>query len=153
VWDALLRHEVGSSTFSRTLFFLRGYGARVGGAPRGSLPESIERFGFVRVSETPGEELVFGIAGRFWRWDGDLRRLAGAQAFLDFAEDGCVKGAWNIRVEGVAEGRTRLSTETRVQAFGPSARRKFRIYWSVIAPFSGLIRRGLLRGVARRAET
>src|SRR5262249_41513191 len=138
VWDALRRHDVWSSPLSRVLFVLRGYGGRAVRASAGNFPERLERFGFVRLSETPGGELVFGVAGRFWRPDGDLRRFADAREFLAFAEEGCVKGAWSLRVESAGEGDggsrlTRLSTETRVQAFGESARRKFRIYWSVIA--------------------
>lgn len=45
-----------------------------------------------------------------------------------------------------------LSTETRIQYFGPAARHKFRLYWFFIGPFSGAIRVGLLRGIRRRAE-
>ena len=95
---------------------------------------------------------MFGIAGRFWRLDGDLRRLADRDAFLAFDEEGCVKGAWNLRVEPMGDGTTELSTETRVAYLGSDARRKFRVYWTLVGPFSGLIRRSLLRGVRRRAE-
>jgi hypothetical protein len=63
-----------------------------------------------------------------------------------------VKAAWNLRVVDSAPGKSRVTTETRVLSFGPSARRKFRLYWGVIGPFSGAIRVGLLRGVRRRAE-
>jgi hypothetical protein len=45
-----------------------------------------------------------------------------------------------------------LSTETRVHVADPAARRKFRRYWFVIRPFSGLIRILLLRAARRRAE-
>ena len=45
-----------------------------------------------------------------------------------------------------------LSTETRIQYFGAAARRKFRLYWTLVGPFSGLIRRALLRGVRQQAE-
>jgi hypothetical protein len=45
-----------------------------------------------------------------------------------------------------------LSTETRILCFGENARRTFRLYWTFVGPFSGLIRRGLLRGVRARAE-
>jgi hypothetical protein len=100
----------------------------------------------------PERELVFGIAGRFWRLDGDLRRLADRDAFAAFHEEGCVKGAWNLRVEPSDGGASRLSTETRIVGFGLAARRKFRLYWAVVGPFSGLVRRALLRGVRRRAE-
>jgi hypothetical protein len=99
-----------------------------------------------------GEELVFGLAGRFWQFDGGLERIAGSGDFRAFAKDGCVKTAWNLRVTETGPEKSLLTTETRVKCFGPSARRKFRFYWALIAPFSGAIRTGLLRGVKRRAE-
>jgi len=100
----------------------------------------------------PGRELVFGLAGRFWRPNGDLRRIADRDAFLAFSEDGCVKAAWNLRI-GTADARgCELTTETLIQCFGATARRSFRLYWSIIRPFSGALRRSLLRGVKRRAE-
>jgi hypothetical protein len=48
---------------------------------------------------------------------------------------------------------TLLETETRVLATGPRAKRAFAAYWLVVRPGSGLIRRELLRAVARRAES
>jgi hypothetical protein len=39
-----------------------------------------------------------------------------------------------------------------VLALGNSARRKFRAYWLVVGPFSGLIRKEMLREVKRQAE-
>ena len=35
--------------------------------------------------------------------------------------------------------------------YGEAARRKFRVYWALIGPFSGVLRRTLLRRIARRA--
>ena len=151
MWRALLAHEFGASPVTKALLFLRGYGRRALSIGAGTLPEKIARFGFTKLEEVPDREVVFGIAGRFWRLDGDLRHLADREEFLAFAEDGCVKGAWNLRVEPSDSGAV-LSTETRIQYFGPAARRKFRLYWTVVGPFSGLIRRGLLRSVCRRAE-
>jgi hypothetical protein len=49
-------------------------------------------------------------------------------------------------------GESSLSTETRVHVADPAARRKFRRYWRVIRPFSGLIRILFLRAARRRAE-
>ncbi len=131
---------------------MRGYGGRAFRESRGTFPEKLERFGFTRLEEDPGRELVFGIAGKFWRYDGGLRRLADRKAFLDFDEDGCVKAAWNLLVGESDGGFRELSTETRIVLFGPAARLKFRLYWSLIGPFSGAIRVGLLRGVRRRAQ-
>jgi hypothetical protein len=148
----LLAHEFGGSFLTKALFLLRGYGRRALQAGTGTLPDKIVRFGFTKLEEIPGREVVFGIAGRFWRLNGDLRRIADRDAFAAFAEDGCVKGAWNLRVEPLDAGATRLSTETRIVCFGSPALRKFRLYWRFVGPFSGLIRRAMLRGVRRRAE-
>jgi hypothetical protein len=93
---------------------------------------------------------VFGLAGRFWRPDGDLRRIADRDAFLAFSEDGCVKAAWNLAIGDAPEAGCDLTTETRIQYFGASARRKFRVYWILIRPFSGALRRSLLRTIRRR---
>jgi hypothetical protein len=132
---------------------LRGYGFHAaGGGGSRSFAQGLERFGFVPLGEIPGRELVFGLAGRFWRPDGGLRRLTREQ-FLTFEEEGSVKAVWNLEVAGRASEKTDLSTETRVLCFGASARRKFRLYWFWIEPFSGLTRRGLLREIDRKARS
>jgi hypothetical protein len=47
---------------------------------------------------------------------------------------------------------TRLATETRVHAADSAARRRFRLYWFVVGPFSALIRRRWLAAARRAAE-
>jgi hypothetical protein len=151
VWEALERQRFGSSGIGKLLLALRGYGLRTSrSAGSATFAESVERFGFVRLEEIPGRELVFGLAGRFWRPDGGLRRLTREQ-FPGFLEEGSVKAAWNLEVRERATGETELSTETRVLCFGTAARRKFRLYWTVIEPFSGLTRQAMLRGIRRAA--
>jgi hypothetical protein len=49
-------------------------------------------------------------------------------------------------------GGSRLATETRVRALDDRARRRFRLYWLAIGPFSGLIRRRWLRAVQEAAR-
>ena len=44
-----------------------------------------------------------------------------------------------------------VSTETRVYANSPSARRRFAAYWRVIYPGSAILRRMWLRAIQRRA--
>jgi hypothetical protein len=81
------------------------------------------------------------------------RAFAGSRGtFPEKLEDGCVKAAWNIRIEEGANGTCEVSTETRIVYFGRAARHRFRLYWTFIRPFSGAIRIGLLRGIRRRAE-
>jgi hypothetical protein len=54
----------------------------------------------------------------------------------------------NFRVE--RDGR--LTTETRVFAQTDAACRKFAVYWRIIRPGSGIIRRSWLEAIKRRAE-
>jgi len=89
------------------------------------------------LADEPGRELVFGAAGQPWKLRGGL----GSR------DPSHVRMAINWRLEG-----TTLSTETRVLATDAAARRKFRLYWLVIRPFSGLIRRVWLRAIKRRAQ-
>jgi hypothetical protein len=151
VWEALARHKFASSGLGRFLMAVRGYGLRATKSRgSGSFSERVERFGFVKLADVPGRELVFGLAGRFWRPDGGLRRLT-REEFLAFAEEGSVKVVWNLLVREGAPGQSEISTETRILSFGAAARRKFRIYWAVIEPFSGLTRRAMLRGIRRES--
>jgi len=152
VWQALLAQDVAASAVTRALLALRGYGSRAFRASASALPDRLVRFGFTKLDESPGRELVFGIAGRFWRLDGDLRSIPDRDAFLAFHEDGCVKAAWNLLVSDERGSGCELSTETRIAYFGPAARRRFRPYWFFVRPFSGMLRTRLLDGIRRRAE-
>jgi hypothetical protein len=151
VWEALERHEFAAAGVGRLLMALRGYGRRrTAAATPGTLAERLERFGFVALERVEGRELLFGIAGRFWLPRGGLRRLTRDQ-FLGFAEEGFVKAVWNLEVQERGKGSSELSTETRVLCFGDAARRRFRAYWALIGPFSGLTRRAMLRAIGREA--
>jgi hypothetical protein len=59
--------------------------------------------------------------------------------------------AMNFMVRPVGPNRSILTTETRVFANTPSARRAFGIYWRLIYPGSALIRRTWLRAIRKRA--
>jgi hypothetical protein len=164
VFEELLRYDFRGSRVTQVLMALRGYGGRARRAEtgtHGTLSESLARFGFTPLAEAPGEELVFGLVGQFWRPSGGLRAVS-ASEFAAFREPGFAKAAWNLRVgsglhlphggSGLHLPHCELSTETRVACYGNAARRKFLLYWRVVEPFSGLIRWSLLRGVRRAAE-
>jgi hypothetical protein len=59
--------------------------------------------------------------------------------------------AFDLRAEP-RPGGSLLTTETRVHAFTPRARRRFRLYWLAVGPFSALIRRRWLKAIAARAR-
>jgi len=62
-----------------------------------------------------------------------------------------LKIAIDFRAEPIPGG-SRLSTETRVQATNERARRRFRLYWLAIGPFSALIRRRWLAAATASAK-
>ncbi len=116
--------------------------------------EAIERKGFVRLAEEPGREIVFGVVGRFWRLFGNapFTQVRDRDDFVSFAEPGYAKAAMSFLVR--AEGRgSRVVTETRITTTDDAAARKFRRYWRVVRPGSGLIRRSWLAAVRRRLAT
>lgn len=113
--------------------------------------DSFTRLGFTILAEHPNEELLIGLAGRFWSLSGGLRAVDG-ETFRTFDEPGSARAAWNFALTSGRDGATLLSTETRVQCTDARARRRFRVYWMVVRPFSGLIRRDMLRELKRQCE-
>src|SRR5262245_32164591 len=107
--------------------------------------------GFGRLAEAPGREIVLGIAGRFWRPTGNILPFS-PDNFHGPVPPGLARAVWNFTVEEVNAGRTRLSTETRVVCGDRVSRWKFRAYWLLVRPFSGLIRILMLRTVRRASE-
>jgi hypothetical protein len=76
----------------------------------------------------------------------------GLEEFVSFAEPGWLKYAMDFRLDPLRDGRTVVTTTTRCVATDAAARRRFAPYWRLIRPFSGLVRRDMLRALARRAE-
>jgi len=158
VYEALSRADVVASPLIRLLFLLRRLpawlvrarpAARV--APRLHTLRDLIGRGFGLVAERPGEELVLGTVGRFWRLASALREASAAD-FATPLEPGLARAAWNFRVIDAGAGHTELSTETRVQCADAATRRRFRVYWAIVGPASGWIRLEMLRLIRRTAE-
>jgi hypothetical protein len=140
VFDAVRRVTLSEMGVFRALAWLRGIRMPV---DRPVL--EVAGASWEILADESGRELVMGSIGQPWRWRGGGSRPPGD--FATFGRPGYAKMAINWRLEG-----TTLSTETRVLLTDDVARRKFRRYWLVIRPFSGLIRRVWLRAIKRRAE-
>jgi hypothetical protein len=151
VWAALHRVDLLASPVIRTLLLLRSAPSIMLGrrrAPREALTLArIVQGGFVPLGERARRELALGAIGQFWRPTAPRRRVDAA-GFAAFAEPGYAKVVWDFRLLDEGAG-TRLTTETRIACTDAASRRRFRLYWRVIRPFSGLLRRALLRAVAR----
>jgi hypothetical protein len=150
--DGALRDLRGSDLpLTRLLMGIRTLLAP-GAAPTAEpLLKTIQQLGFVVLAEQPLEEMVLGVAGRFWRPRADgIDPLDGPEAFHAYARPGSVKATWNFHL-APEDGGTRVVTETRISAIDANARRKFGLYWRIVMPGSALIRRELLRALATRA--
>ncbi len=106
--------------------------------------------GFVQL-ENGDRETVGGMAGRPWA-SGRRPGVHDLAAYRAFQEPDSVKIAYNLQVEDLGSGWSRLTSETRVLAVDNSARNKMARYWRLIVPGSGLIRRQWEAAIRRRAE-
>jgi hypothetical protein len=147
-WAALQRADLGDSPMTRTLLMLRGL--RRPGAARQLTLAALPAAGFLPLGEWPGHEVAFGLVGRFWMPSGGRVRVTPAE-FRDFRRPGYAKAVWTFAVEDDGPGAVQLVTETRVACVDAASRRRFRLYWLCVRPFSGLIRRAMLGAVAREA--
>ncbi|MEO7366749.1 MAG: hypothetical protein ABIZ36_02255 [Gemmatimonadaceae bacterium] len=111
-----------------------------------------ERAGFSVVAERAPEELVIGLLGRFWTPRGGLCSDVTAETFHGGPPEGQALAGWNFTVVRSPDSCSELRTETRVRC-AVDARWKFRLYWFVVRPGSGLIRRAMLNAIRREAES
>ena len=156
VYPALRTADFGTSPIVRSLLVLRGLPLllqpRAKRLRRRSMTlDDVLHNGFILLGERPEQEIVLGLVGRFWTPSGDIVRVP-ADQFRDFVEPGYAKAAWNFAVKTDMHGRVQVSTETRVSCLDLRSRKRFRRYWMLIRPWSGLIRREMLRSVKRVAE-
>ena len=155
VFEAIERVRADEISLFRTLIWIRR-----GGKP---LPESIRNAGahgeslidvalhttFVRLARDVPRELVVGtVVGAPPGWHGRPT----TEAFQKPAP-GFTLATMNFIVTPDGSGGSVVSTETRVFANTPSARRQFAAYWRIIYPGSAVIRRMWLRAIQRRATS
>lgn len=58
---------------------------------------------------------------------------------------------WNFYFEPLPGDRTRISTETRILCLTKKSKIFFSLYWFFVKPFSGLIRKEMLRLIKKKA--
>jgi hypothetical protein len=156
VYQALWTTNLADSRLVRCLLALRALPKLF--KPRGRFPTRLRTLtldgllqgSFGLLAEAPGREIVIGVTGQFWRPVSNTLPFDEVD-FRDAVRPGFARGIWNFAVQEASDGRTVLSTETRVVCSDGISRRKFRVYWLVVRPFSGLIRILMLRAVRKHA--
>jgi hypothetical protein len=107
---------------------------------------------FIELEIVHSQEMIFGLIGQFWKPAGNLLSIPPA-GFITFFKPEYLKATWNFNLLPVSDQITLLSTETRIQCMDQTAYKKFSLYWTFIKPFSGLIRKEMLRSIKRKAES
>jgi len=136
--------NMSDSRTIRALFRLRGL------PPSALTADGMRRLGFKPLREESPHGFALGIIGQFWTLSGHLVDFEPA-GFPTFREPGFAKALWSFDLRETADG-TNLRTMTRVQTLDRRSHRRFRRYWRVVGPFSGMIRTSLLRMVRDAAE-
>jgi len=112
--------------------------------------ETATRTTFRTLVDEPEREIVVGTV--VIAPPGRRCSLETADDYRALAEPGFAIAAMSFEIEEIAGGSA-LSTETRVFATDPRSRGRFALYWALIRPGSGFIRRMWLRAIKRRAES
>ena len=148
VYAALDSTDFNESWIVWGLTTLRGLG--FGRSSEKTTLRDITKDRFAVLGEKPDAEMLLGLAGKFWTLGGNLQKVDAA-SFKEFNEKGFAKAVWNFSLHD-ANGETLLKTETRIRCLDEESRQSFALYWTVVKPFSGLIRTEMLRLIKEKAE-
>ncbi|NIF33608.1 hypothetical protein F3J29_15885 [Enterobacter sp. Cy-643] len=107
-------------------------------------------FGSFTLLHQSSQEVSFGLAGRFWRPLLDVESLKDAEAFKHFADSRAAKLVLRFDVTPENNGSAVLRTETFVYCPTPRVKALFALYWMLIRPASGWIRRRTLLSIQRK---
>jgi hypothetical protein len=130
----------------RLLFFLRGMPAQM------MNKQGLSTGNFIELEKIQNEEMIIGLIGQFWKLNGNLQSFHPSE-FKSFNSHDFLKATWSFKLISQSPTSTKLETETRVMCLGNAAFKKFSRYWFLIHPFSGLIRKHILKSIKAKAES
>lgn len=135
--------DLSKSRTISLLFSIRGLPTK-----RLNLQDFIDDIGFTNLEENYPYERLVG----FWA----RTKIAKIPSYEDFVNNSIfpwLKVVWNFRFEELEKGKTKASTETRVLCVTPITKLTFGLYWAIIKPFSGLIRKKMLEIIKDDSES
>ena len=144
---SILQQGMPVGAITKLLMALRNIPRLLRREPGRGIPENA----FYKLKQLENREIVVGIIGQFWKPVSNPLPIHSLEEFLEFQKEGYCKAAMNLRIVEKGPYLCLVTTETRVICYG-DARERFLDYWKIIGPFSGLIRKELLRRIKKRAE-
>lgn len=145
--------DLQRSPLVRAIFQSRKILFRSGGRELERRPflDQVRGMGWGLLADVPGRALVFGAVTRPWEQTVKFYPLPPAQ-FAAFQRPGWAKIVWTLEVDPAGAERSVFRTQTRVATTDPSARKRFRKYWSTVSPGILLVRQQALGLVKSDAE-
>ena len=104
---------------------------------------------FTALADEQGKEIVWGMVAQPWTPTGHIRHVD-KEEFTQFNTPDFAKMAWNMSFHAV-EGGTLAKTETRILCMDASSKTKFRVYWFFVKPFSGIVRKEMLKLIKKQS--
>jgi hypothetical protein len=134
--------DLSKSKIITFLFKIRGLPTK-----RMHLQNFIDDMGFTKLEESYPCERLIG----FWA-RGKIEKIPSYEDFLNNSVSPWLKVVWNFQFEQLKDDKTKVSTETRVLCVAPIIKFTFGLYWFMIKPFSGLIRKRMLNIIKDDSE-
>lgn len=144
VFRALYEVDFCESAMVRWLFRLRGL------PTEDMTMRELRKLQFQTLGESENREFLLGLAGKFWTLTGNMQPI-NSDNFREFNKKGYAKAACNFSLDETT-GEICLTTETRIKCNDAESRRSFGFYWTFIQPFSGLVRKEMLKLIKKKAE-
>lgn len=135
--------DLSKSNLIKWLFKLRGLPTN-----RMKLQGFISDMGFSNIEENFPVENLIGFWARY-----KIAPILSSDDFINNTYPARIKVVWNFYLEEFNTNQVKLSTETRVLCLSPSAKVTFGLYWIIIKPFSGAIRKKMLQIIKQDSET
>lgn len=143
VYNSAKDFDMSQSKLINVLFKIRGLPSK-----RMNLQGFISDIGFTNIEERFPTENLIG----FWART-KIEPISGYRDFIENTISARVKVVWNFRFEEINGGQTKLSTKTRIWCVTPLSKITFGLYWRIIKPFSGVIRKRMLQIIKDDAES
>lgn len=102
---------------------------------------------FTFLEEIQNEEFIIGFWAKVL-----VEKILDRDQFAIDNKSRRLKVVWNFKIDPVKDGLVVVSTETRVYCIAMISKIFFSIYWAIIRPFSGLIRKKMLSIIKENAE-
>mgnify|MGYP001821656549 CR=1 FL=1 len=142
-YHAAIKVDLSKSKTITFLFKIRGLPTK-----RLQLQNFIEDIGFTNLEENYPHESLVGFWARL-----KIEKITNYEDFSNNSISPWLKAVWNFQFEALERDKTKVSTETRVLCVAPIAKLTFGLYWSFIKPFSGIIRKEMLKIVKEDSES